>query len=404
MIHIKFIDFLGAATNNNASEQTGSFVIDLFDAAGLPFFDKSANIPEATKFYYGGRNLNKGIVFPLKKKNPINDLTVFFNGCLGEKSFLAFADKLNLKRGRYAHVPFSYALAKLCYSILSTCDNDTTTINDFDEWYRKAIAIPYCYMNDTRNEDYINFLCSEIEGICPITKKKINPKDYRTFKIVHIYKKDLDDSYKKELKDKHNIDEPEFEDDYENCLMVSNSYDENSINLIEDDTVSKVVELFNAKKPILLRAKIISQLNDEELSEKLKLCISRIASSTLPKVESDTTIFYDPIAIETKMGPDFYKEMYSTIASAYYIKIKSYFNSNIDISQKEKENLLKNVRNAYESISKTTSDKLLIIEHLQNWFLRELFDPSERHQFSMEALIMVCYFIQDCEVFGHDIS
>lgn len=404
MTFIKFEDFLGAATNFNSSQQHGSFVVDLFNAAGLPYFDKKSHIPEATKFYYSKITLHDSMVYPLKKKNPINDLTVFFNGCLGEKSFLAFATKLGLKPRRYASVPFSYALAKLCYSILTTCDNDTTTINDFAEWYLKANAIPYCYMNDTKNEDYINFLCSEIDGLCPITKKKINPLDYRTFKIVHIYKKDLDDSYKKELKDKYDINEPEFEDDYENCLMVSRSYDENSMNLIEDDTVNKVVELFNAKKAIMLKAKIISQLNDEELSDKLKICISKIASSTLPKVENTTTIFYDPIAIETKMGPEFYKEIYSSIASTYYVKIKNYFNSNIDLSQTELENLLKNVRNAYLDISKTTTDKHLIIEQLQNWFLRELFDPGERHQFNMEALIMVCYFIQDCEVFGHDIS
>lgn len=404
MTFIKFEKFLDAATNYNQDEQKAPLIVGLFTAAGSSFFDKKDNVHEATKFYYGTRKLTEKTVYPLKNKNSIHDLTIFFYGTLGEKSISSLIKQIGLKPFRYEKLAFSYALAKLFYSIFTTCDNDTTTINDFVEWYQKAVAIPYCYMNDTKNEDYINFLCSEIDGICPITKKKINPKDYKTFKIIHIYKKDLDDSYKKELKDKYSIIEPEFEDDYENCLMVSSSYEEDTYNLFEDDTVNKIVELFNAKKAILLKAKIISQLNDEELSDKLKICISKIASSALPKVENKATIFYDPIAIETKMGPEFYKEIYSSIASTYYVKIKNYFNSNIDMSQTELENLLKNVRNAYLGISKTTTDKHLIIEQLQNWFLRELFDPGERHQFNMEALIMVCYFIQDCEVFGHDIS
>lgn len=403
MTFIKFEDFLAAATNHNSSEQSGSFIISLFNAGGLPFFDKSTNRPEATKFYYGARVLNKDMVYPLKKKNPIQDLTVFFNGSLGENSIGSLAKQIGFKFPRIQRLPFSYALGKLCFSILSTLDNDTTTLDDFENWYQKAIAIPYCYMNDCKNQDYINYLCSEIDGICPITKVKINPNDFKTFKIVHIYKKDIDDSYKNELKDKYNIVEPEFEDDYENCLMVSSSYEENSYNLFEDDTVAKIVELYKAKEPILLKAKIIAQLNEEELSKKLRECITRISSSSLPKVKNETTIYYDPIAIQTKMGAD-YTDVYSVISSHYYIKIKNYFNQNLDLSTTELNNLLENVRSAYEKISKTTTDKSLIVNQLKEWFLRELFDTSEHSKFELQALIMVCYFIQDCEVFGHDIS
>ena len=142
--------------------------------------------------------------------------------------------------------------------------------------------------------------------MCHITKGTINPNDFKTFKIVHIYKKDIDDSYKNELKDKYNIVEPEFEDDYENCLMVSSSYEENSYNLFEDDTVAKIVELYKAKEPILLKAKIIAQLNEEELSKKLRECITRISSSSLPKVKNETTILksgenLNPNLIEPKL-------------------------------------------------------------------------------------------------------
>ena len=45
-----------------------------------------------------------------------------------------------------------------------------------------------------------------------------------------------------------------------------------------------------------------------------------------------------------------------------------------------------------------------IIDEIKKWISREILNPSEYATFDMQCLILVCYFIQDCEVFGHEVS
>ena len=132
--------------------------------------------------------------------------------------------------------------------------------------------------------------------------------------------------------------------------------------------------------------------------------LKKLSNSSIAHIKVDKEIFYDPIAIENKLGTEYYDEIYSIISSQYYTKIKTYFNSYTDLSTNELNNVLSSVRDAYEAISTTTTDKKLIIDEIKKWISREILDPSEYATFDMQCLILVCYFIQDCEVFGHEVS
>lgn len=345
------------------------------------------------------------MVFPLRVENPIESITEFFAGKLSDSRLSKVAAEFGLtSTSSIKKIPLAYALAKKIFNIIKTVDHDTTTDADFKLWYERAFAIPYCYMNDSRNNEFVQLLCNEVDGLCPMTKNKLDPSNPSTYKIIHIYEKNIDQSLKDELLNDFHINEPDNEDDYENCLIVSSSFYRVGISLIPNAERDEIVALYKIKRAIIQKAEIIAELNNFDISEKLRECVKKIANSSITKIKVDKDIYYDPIAIEAKLGEEYYDEIYSLISSQYYIKIKSYFNSNTDLSTSELNNILSSVRNAYESISVSTSNKRLIIEEMKKWIAREILDPSEQVKYDNQCLILVCYFIQDCEVFGHEVS
>ena len=398
-------DFLESFfTKNSVDGQPGPFVIEIFDAVGCPYFSTASRNGDASKFM-AGKSLTASMVYPLAEDNPIQSTTEYFVGKLNDGRLSRVASTFGLETNPIQRLPLAYAIAKKVVNIFKTVDHDETDDTDFRKWYERAISIPYCHMNDERNSEFISLLCNEVDGLCPMTKKSLNPNDSRTYKIIHIYEKNLLQSLKDELLSSYGIEEPENEDDYENCLIVSSSFHRCTGSLFEDDAeLKEIAKLYNIKKGIILKAEIKAELNNYEISEKLKECVKKLANSSIAKIKVDKEIFYDPMAIETKLGEEFYDEVYSMISSQYYTKIKTYFNSYTDLSTNELNNVLSSVRHAYKAISTTTTDKKIIIDEIKKWISREILDASEYTKYEMQCLILVCYFIQDCEVFGHEVS
>ena len=390
-------------SKNGIDSQPGPFVIEIFDAVGCPYFSTPSRQGDASKFMVN-KTLTASMVFPLRKENPIESTTEYFVGKLSDGRLSRIATDFGYTAGSVLKLPLAYALAKKLISIIKTVDHDVTDSNDFKAWYERALSVPYCYMNDERNIEFINLLCNEVDGLCPMTGKKLNPNDSTTYKVIHIYEKSISQELKDELLSSFSIKEPENEDDYENCLLVSSSFNKVAISLIPNAERDEIVDLYNIKRGIILKAEIKAELNNYEISEKLKECVKKLSNSSIAHIKVDKEIFYDPIAIETKLGTEYYDEIYSIISSQYYTKIKTYFNSYTDLSTSELNNVLSSVRDAYEAISTTTTDKRLIIDEIKKWISREILNPSEYATFDMQCLILVCYFIQDCEVFGHEVS
>ncbi len=254
-----------------------------------------------------------------------------------------------------------------------------------------SIIMPNKYVEplfDT-NENHLLNLQS---GICPICKKRnLILSGKKNYNMIRIFPNNLPSTDEKEFK---KYFDPKDRNSLENKILICSN---DSSSYITKPTLKEFIEFAKAKKQLSEFECLKNELDALNLPKQMEYIIPKFKDLKSKDI-NDINLHYTGVQIKDKI-PSYYTKLIETaeICSNYnYDEIKKIFQSNEENSTFSFEELAKTVQEAYEIISKSTSNYEEIFEKIKNWFMNNLF---EEHVHETTYIVLTSFFIQNCEIF-----
>lgn len=382
------------------SQRQGSFVLDLFFKAGSPYVNDARDRTKPNRLISGVDRVNADMIrtFPDVGDERIEEVTLFFaESHITNRNFDKFLSEFGINAERKSINALGYALAKEFFAIIRSAEADSDYGMEMTGWYADCISEPLIFRN-AFNEDFQRTLYLESGGKCPITGKTLNDKNTE---IIVIYQKGLPKTIKDKIFEEFGEREPQSELAVSNCLAVHRDFAKQYGSFGCQD-YEKIKSAMLAKRNIRSRSNASSSEVILVESGQIRHLIEKISTSSLSEPSRyGNELNYDPADISAKIGDDkFLVENVISTSSMYFKKIKYWFLLQEDALGKPViQNILESVKGRYEQLSSLGLDKRKIVEIMSEWIMTECGHPANDDEYKRPSYVLVCFFIQDCEVF-----
>lgn len=233
-------------------------------------------------------------------------------------------------------------------------------------------------------------LLAEVNYECPIKHVKLVeevkgiPK--KKYEITRIFPEGLSAKSEAEFSAVHS--KPSNLDDPSNLIALSI---EASENYTMKPTLEEYTALFNIKRIIEKRYKVLNSINRIDLEEEIRVALDALISLTtskdLPQLE------YDALRIDEKIDDVLLQNEVQNHVLSYYRYIESIFSESTDIF----DAIADEVKLSSKKLENAGLSQEDVINSLAEWIHNKAFVGEDRGK--LACRIVVCFFIQNCEVF-----
>ena len=248
--------------------------------------------------------------------------------------------------------------------------------------------------NNKKTNDAVEYqdvpLLAEVNYECPIKHVKLVeevkgiPK--KKYEITRIFPEGLSAKSEAEFSAVHS--KPSNLDDPSNLIALSI---EASENYTMKPTLEEYTALFSIKRITEKRYKVLNSINridlEEEIRGALDALISLTTSKDLPQLE------YDALRIDEKIDDVLLQNEVQNHVLSYYRYIESIFSESTDIF----DAIADEVKLSSKKLENAGLSQEDVINSLAEWIHNKAFVGEDRGK--LACRIVVCFFIQNCEVF-----
>ena len=249
--------------------------------------------------------------------------------------------------------------------------------------------------NNKKNSDSVEPLdvplLAEVDYKCPICRvplvKSIKNIPKRKYTITSIFPENL--SEEENLLFSSMRPKPRDLKSPANLIALSNEVSES---YMLKPTVEEYVKLYDIKQFVVKKQSILSSINQMNLEEDIQVALNALMniqkSSELSKLE------YDALKIDDKIEDFLLQNEVKNHVISYYKYIESVFaNSTVDF-----DDIAMEVKLCSSKLEKAGLDQEEVITRLTEWIYNKAFTDNEKGKIACR--IIVCFFIQNCEVFS----
>lgn len=253
--------------------------------------------------------------------------------------------------------------------------------------------------NNKKTNDTVEYqdapLLAEVNYECPVTHVKlveeIKGMPKKKYEITQIFPEGLSAEEEKEFSALY--PKPTNLMDLSNLIALSI---EASENYIMKPTVEEYVELHKIKEITGRKYRVLNAINRIELEEEIRVAlnalISLTASKELPQLE------YDALRIDEKISNILLQNEVQNHVLSYYRYIESIFSESTD----NFDEIAREVKFSSQKLEKAGLSQEEVISGLSEWIHNKTFITGDKGK--LACRIVVCFFIQNCEVFSREIS
>lgn len=248
--------------------------------------------------------------------------------------------------------------------------------------------------NNKKTNDAVEYqdapLLAEVNYECPIKHVKLVeevkgiPK--KKYEITRIFPEGLSAKSEAEFSAVHS--KPSNLDDPSNLIALSI---EASENYAMKPTLEEYTALLNIKRIIEKRYKVLNSINRIDLEEEIRVALDALISLTtskdLPQLE------YDALRIDEKIDDVLLQNEVQNHVLSYYRYIESIFSESTDIF----DAIADEVKLSSKKLENAGLSQEDVINSLAEWIHNKAFVGEDRGK--LACRIVVCFFIQNCEVF-----
>ncbi|AOM42648.1 ABC-three component system protein [Xenorhabdus hominickii] len=237
-------------------------------------------------------------------------------------------------------------------------------------------------------------LFDEVSGLCPKCSKPLmaqnGKRKTKIYEIAHIYPFSPRPEEKELLKNEKIIsDDVDSEDNLiALCRDCHKLFD-------NPRTVEGYQEMYSIKKQLRQAAQIKNRQYNFKIEEDIKEIIEKL--STL-EMSEDSQLSYNAMRVDEKIRPESGPVLKIKIKSQvayFYTEIKKLFQQLDQRVPNTSEIIFNEVKTYYLTLKRDNLSQSEIFDHLVNWI-----KTNTKETNSEAAEVLVCFFIQNCEVYS----
>ncbi len=406
------------------------FVIEMFNSSGLTYFSADYH-EDYAKLLFNGKlgNEIKKITQTIRDTAPqkinITSIRDFFFKHLVDTKIDEIFSCFNITNPQKNFNVFLFALAE---EFKYYCEQDeefnAPSVKDLYEKYLNTPSFGTAKIINENNAAIEKLLLSESGDLCPICGKplytdergKNKPNysilpifpivrtEYETSKLLEIEKKIPDDFYSQSnliavclscsfeydnLKDDEKIERYKYIKDRKKALQKKIEERRKLSNYKLNSRICSILDLIKDKKVNIINGNIIKNIEGR---------IVTLSDGSIIELNDEVT--FTPATIKDKIKDDEdLIDQLNRIVLTYYQNIKAHLLLLDDEEIGFFDELKDQINDAYQVLKRSYIDKKVIILKLNHWLLRQLMPQDQADLYEYEGMIIIAFFIQNCEVF-----